>query len=200
MVLRNLLPAIKKKWPGRKPQQIFIQEEKNAPVHSAATTKSVAQEAFLKHSLHVQVVKQPPRSPEFNALDCGIFNNSLQKKVYRACPRSIGEFKNLAKTAFDNLHRDKIDDVFLSVHASELVQSCVIHLMTKKSNLDGQMSQKHVCIIVWKKRETKKSKKQGCTSHDPNQPQPDGAGSYDPYNTPLCSKKVALQFGKWYGS
>ena len=56
MVLKNLLPSIKNKWPGRNPQQIFIQED-NAPVHSASIAKVVAQEAFLKHSLHVQVIK-----------------------------------------------------------------------------------------------------------------------------------------------
>ena len=63
------------------------------------------------------MIKQPPRSPEFNALDFGIFN-SLQKKVYIACPRSIGELITCVKNAFDNLHRDKIHDVFLSVQAS----------------------------------------------------------------------------------
>ena len=68
MIVDNLLPAIKAKWPGSTTRQIKIQED-NTSAHSAANELTIAQEALLKHSLHVEVVKQPPRSPTFNALD-----------------------------------------------------------------------------------------------------------------------------------
>ena len=77
--------------------------------------KAIAQEALLKNNLYVKkVFKQPPnKSPEFNALDCAIFN-SIEKKVYRACPRSIGELINCVKRSFNSIHRDTIDDFFVS--------------------------------------------------------------------------------------
>ena len=47
----------------------------------------------------------------------GIFN-SIQKKVYNACPKSINDLVVCVTAAFDSLHRNTIDDVFLSVQAS----------------------------------------------------------------------------------
>ena len=116
MIVENLLTAIKAKWPRSTTQRLKIQED-NASPHSTTNALTIGQEALLKHSLHVEVVKQPPRSPTFNALDCGIFN-SIQKKVYEASPKSIKELISCVKSAFDSLHRNTIDDVFLSVQSS----------------------------------------------------------------------------------
>ena len=51
------------------------------------------------------MVEHPPKLNEFNALDCGIFN-SIEKKVYRACPKSIGELLNFVKRSFDSIYRE----------------------------------------------------------------------------------------------
>ena len=68
----------------------------------------------------MKVVKQPPVLSEFNALDCGIFN-SIEKKVYRACPRSIGELINCVKErSFGSIHRDIIDSSGFNARLSQV--------------------------------------------------------------------------------
>jgi len=116
MVLDHLLPAIKEKWKGSTTKQLFIQED-NAPPHSAANERIIAQEDLLKHNLHVKMVKQAPSSPSFNYLDAGIFN-SIQKKVHSANPRSVDDLIQCVISAFNGLHRNVIDDTFLSVQSS----------------------------------------------------------------------------------
>ena len=59
-----------------------------------------------------KVVNQPPKSPEFNAFDCGICN-SIEKKIYRACPKSIGELISCVRRSFASNDKDTIDNFFL---------------------------------------------------------------------------------------
>ena len=88
-----------------------------------------------------------------------------------------------------------------SCDITELVKSCVIHLMTKKNVIGmGQMSQKHklktrVYHCAKKKRETKEAKNGEDAYHTPTR------WSYDPYHTLLCSnvnpKKMSSSQQYW---
>ena len=64
----KLIPAIKDRWPDPR-GEIKVQEDE-APAHtkaSAAAAVETAREAGLQ-GLYIK--KQPPQSPQFNALDC----------------------------------------------------------------------------------------------------------------------------------
>ena len=58
--------------------------------------------------------KQPPQSPQFNALDCGIFN-SIQSKVYKAKAQSIEALINNVVETYNNMSWTTIENTFLSV-------------------------------------------------------------------------------------
>ena len=65
----------------------------------------------------MELKTQPPQSPTFNALDCGIFN-SIQKKVFHSAPCNIDDLIAAVEAQYSEIHCNTIDNVFLSVQAS----------------------------------------------------------------------------------
>lgn len=77
-IVGKVIPAIKAKWPGRKKGHIWIQQD-NAKPHFGANDPDVL-EAGKSDGWNIQMMNQPPNSPDLNVLDLGFFNaiQSLQ--------------------------------------------------------------------------------------------------------------------------
>ena len=86
MMIEKLLPEIAGRFPLSQ-NKIIIQEDGASSHNCAGAIKNAA---FRNHALNIEVIHQPSQSPQFNALDCGIFN-LLQKKVYKLHPHNIDE-------------------------------------------------------------------------------------------------------------
>ena len=66
----------------------------------------------------MKVKQQPANSPTFNALDCGVFNSSVQKVVYCTSPKNIDELISTVKGAFNAIPKETLDNVYLLVQLS----------------------------------------------------------------------------------
>ena len=86
-------------------------------VHSVATKAAIEKAAKDVHLLNITMVKQPPQSPEFNALDAGIFH-SLQKNVWKEKCKNIDDLIAAVETVYENLSRVTLDNVWLSVQCA----------------------------------------------------------------------------------
>ena len=116
MLINKLLPAIASKWPTKQTladKPIYIQQD-NAGPHSACIKYEVIRAANLDHEMCIDFVNQSANSPDFNALDAGIFN-SIQKHVYKSVPSvgaTIDDLIATVESCYANLPCDTIDNVF----------------------------------------------------------------------------------------
>ncbi|CAN0409383.1 unnamed protein product, partial [Ascophyllum nodosum] len=70
MLIDNVIPAIKQKWPaGTRHERIYIQQD-NARPHSVLSEPDLL-EACTSGGFDLQLINQPPNSPDTNILDLG---------------------------------------------------------------------------------------------------------------------------------
>ncbi|XP_074288120.1 uncharacterized protein LOC141613282 [Silene latifolia] len=69
MMLGVVLPEIKRKWPANASKTIFIQQD-NTRLHISNTDPDF-REAASSDGWNIQLVQQPPNSPDLNVLDLG---------------------------------------------------------------------------------------------------------------------------------
>ena len=74
--------------------------------------------------LNVQLVCQPPNSPDMNTLDLGYFN-AIQSLQHKAAPRNIDELILAVYECFEALHWSKLNDVFLTLQ--KVMEVCILH-------------------------------------------------------------------------
>ena len=67
MLITNVIPTIRAKWPSMLSKDIIIQQD-NAKPHIAPNDKDFVDEA-TKDGFNIQLVQQPPNSPDMNVLD-----------------------------------------------------------------------------------------------------------------------------------
>ncbi|KAG3154066.1 hypothetical protein PC128_g22451 [Phytophthora cactorum] len=75
VLVEKVFPAIRAKWPGPKRRPVRVQHD-NASPHGAV--KQAAKEG----GWDIRMEFQPPKSPDMNILDLGIFN-AIQSVQYR---------------------------------------------------------------------------------------------------------------------
>ncbi|ETN19222.1 hypothetical protein PPTG_04597 [Phytophthora nicotianae INRA-310] len=80
MLKEKVFPAIRQLWPGRKSLCIKVQQD-NAGPHVAEDNADIL-EAGIEHGWTIEMTCQPPRSPDLNVLDLGLFN-AIQSVQYR---------------------------------------------------------------------------------------------------------------------
>ncbi|XP_057532862.1 uncharacterized protein LOC130810746 [Amaranthus tricolor] len=66
MLITNVLPTIRAKWPQGLSRHIYIQQD-NAKPHIAHNDREILEEA-MKDGFYIQLVQQPPNSPDINNL------------------------------------------------------------------------------------------------------------------------------------
>ena len=117
MLVDHVLPDIHAKFRGDRNSAIFLQDDGAGPHTREKTQDFIPMVAMDEYGLDIQMKRQPPQSPHFNVHDCGLFN-SLQKEVVSEAPANIDELIDCVTDAWDNLSRDTIDNVFLSVQCA----------------------------------------------------------------------------------
>lgn len=124
MLIENVLPAIRNKFPNiNKNEPIYIQQD-NAKPHLKDNDEALIEEG-LKDGWCIKLKSQPPNSPDLNVLDLGFFN-SIQSLQHQQSPTSIDELIECVQSAFNEQHPDKLDNVFLTL------QTCMESTMLEK--------------------------------------------------------------------
>ena len=79
MLITNVLPSIRAKWPANLSKHIYVQQD-NAKPHIAPNDTEFLNES-MKDGFYIELVQQPPNSPDMNVLDLGFFR-SIQALQY----------------------------------------------------------------------------------------------------------------------
>lgn len=120
-LIDKVIPTIHEKWPMEdRKKTIFIQQD-NARTHVECENKDF-QEAASEDGFDIQLMCQPPNSPDLNILDLGFFN-AIQSLQHKECPRPIEDLVVAVEKAFDQYRTEKVNHIFLTL------QSCMIEIM-----------------------------------------------------------------------
>lgn len=126
MMIKNVLPAIREKFPkSEKSRTVYIQQD-NAKPH-LTNNDSALQEELVKEGWSLQLKSQPPNSPDLNVLDLGFFN-SIQALQHQMVTKNMDDLISAVETAFQQLDRDTLDSVFLTL------QTCMENIMISNGN------------------------------------------------------------------
>ncbi|OMP04778.1 hypothetical protein COLO4_09308 [Corchorus olitorius] len=116
VLLEQVLPAIRAKWPredSRKP--IFIQQD-NARTHVRPNDADFL-EAAKEDGFDIQLRNQPANSPDLNVLDLGFFN-AMQALQHQEAPTMIDELINAVIKSFYDYPPKKSNRIFITLQSS----------------------------------------------------------------------------------
>ena len=119
-LINQLLPQIQSKWPNRPRGPIWLQQD-NAKPHIDQNDVSF-KSAVSGTGLDIRLTNQPPNSPDLNVLDLDYFR-AIQSLQHQQAPTTIDELIAAVKQSFNDLSREKLNSVFLSL------QQCMIEIM-----------------------------------------------------------------------
>ncbi|XP_057515180.1 uncharacterized protein LOC130796800 [Amaranthus tricolor] len=127
MLINNVIPTISAKWPSILSKDIIIQQD-NAKPHVAPNDKNFVDEA-TKDGFNIQLVQQPPNSPDMNVLDLGFFR-SIQALQFQKAAYNIRQLLRTVNLAFENLNPQCLRFVFITL------QACMIEIIKRKGGFD----------------------------------------------------------------
>lgn len=121
--IEKLLPVIKEKWPRTLTNPVIKIQQDAARPHTTPTDAEFCRVAE-KLDLNIQIINQPPNSPNLNVLDLGYFN-TIQSLQHKAAPKYIDELITAVKDSFENLYHSKLNDNFLTLQ--KVMELCLLH-------------------------------------------------------------------------
>ncbi|XP_057779466.1 uncharacterized protein LOC130998047 [Salvia miltiorrhiza] len=123
--INKIVPAIIAKWPSFASKDVFIQQD-NARPHICNDDLEF-REAATRDGFNINIVNQPPNSPDTNINDLGFFRaiQSLQTEI--ACS-DVDDLVNAVHKAYEDLDPMSLNCVFLSL------QGCMLETMKVKGN------------------------------------------------------------------
>jgi hypothetical protein len=113
MLVDKLLPAIVEKWPPAYRQQPILIQQENARPHCAVIDQQFS-EAVAAQGWDIELVCQPPQSPDLNVLDLGYFA-AIQCLQYKKNPKSVDDLMQAVYESFDELEGHKLNYIFLTL-------------------------------------------------------------------------------------
>lgn len=119
-MLRQILPAIKMKWPAGLSRNIFIQQD-NARPHIKDNDEDFRQ-AATGDGFNITLVQQPPNSPDTNINDLGWFR-ALQSIQVRKNTKTADQLVDAVKKSYEELCPKTLNNVFLSL------QGCMVEIL-----------------------------------------------------------------------
>ena len=122
-LLDKLLPAIKEKWPSNSLGTSITIQQDNARPHISPMDEDFCT-AVKDLNLKVNLVCQPPNSPDMNVLDLGYFN-AIQSLQHKAAPKDIDDLIKAVNDSFVQLHWSKLNDIFLTLQ--KVMEECILH-------------------------------------------------------------------------
>ncbi|ETV80633.1 hypothetical protein H257_06156 [Aphanomyces astaci] len=120
MLIDNVIPAIKAKWPNDKAARILLQQD-NARPHVPLSDERVAA-ACASDGWAIEVVCQPPNSPDMNVLDLGFFR-AIQTLQERTRCKTIDELIDATLSAWTTVDAMTLNSNFLTL------QTCLIEVV-----------------------------------------------------------------------
>ena len=145
MLLNNVIPAIKEKWPSsHRSKALFIQQD-NARPHCSPDDEGIST-ACCQDGWNISLANQPPNSPDLNVLDLGFFN-AIQSLQHQNAPKTIDDLIECVQESFYKLTREKLDNVFLTLQTcmEEIIASGggnrykIQHVNKEKLRKDGKL-------------------------------------------------------------
>ncbi|KAF0717211.1 Aste57867_2438 [Aphanomyces stellatus] len=125
MLVNNVIPAIKNKWPDARTSCIVIQQD-NARPHVTTTDKGVLA-ACKADGWDIAMECQPPNSPDLNVLDLGFFR-AIQSLQERTRCRTIDELIAATLSAWVSVDASTLNANFLTL------QSCMVETIRSGGN------------------------------------------------------------------
>ncbi|XP_074290123.1 uncharacterized protein LOC141616863 [Silene latifolia] len=113
-LLEKVIPAIKAKWPLNASGKIWIQQD-NAKPHISPKDLDFL-EVAKSDGFDMELICQPPNSPDLNILDLGFFR-SIQTLQHKKSSKSILELVDVVGRAYDEIDNEKLKFVWVSLHA-----------------------------------------------------------------------------------
>ncbi|XP_026451339.1 uncharacterized protein LOC113351600 [Papaver somniferum] len=110
-MINKVIPAIRAKWPTGNTRTIYIQQD-NAKPHIGKHDKEFKEAASID-GFNMQLICQPPNSPDMNTLDLEFFVG-IQSLQHRVAPEDIDELISAVESAFNNMSARTLNRVFLS--------------------------------------------------------------------------------------
>ncbi|XP_074302848.1 uncharacterized protein LOC141636453 [Silene latifolia] len=120
MLLGKVLPEIKKKWPKNASKTIYIQQDNARPHINNSDADFRA--AASSNGWNIQLVQQPPNSPDLNVLDLGFFR-AIQSLKTLSNSYKLDELVGAVTTTFNNLEVIKLNYVFITM------QGCMLEVL-----------------------------------------------------------------------
>eukprot|EP00531_Pseudo-nitzschia_arenysensis_P008281 CAMPEP_0116122372 /NCGR_PEP_ID=MMETSP0329-20121206/4179_1 /TAXON_ID=697910 /ORGANISM="Pseudo-nitzschia arenysensis, Strain B593" /LENGTH=241 /DNA_ID=CAMNT_0003616215 /DNA_START=134 /DNA_END=855 /DNA_ORIENTATION=- len=116
MMIENVIPAIKERFPRKsKNKPIYIQMDNAAP-HSNKTDDLV-NAACKSDGWDIRLKRQPAKSPDLNILDLGFFT-AIQSVQQKKMMTDIDELIEAVNEAYWEQEKETVDNVFLSLQQS----------------------------------------------------------------------------------
>ncbi|KAI3849392.1 hypothetical protein MKW92_036988, partial [Papaver armeniacum] len=138
-LIEKLLPAIKKKWPFNNCKKIFIQQD-NAKPHVHENDKKFV-EAVRSYGLDIELLCQPPNSPDLNVLDLGFFS-AIAALHHTDAPTTVDEFIASVTRVFENFSVEDANNVFITL------QSCIKEILKIKGGIHYKIPHMHKWRLI----------------------------------------------------
>ena len=113
MLIDNLLPAIREKWPQSFLDETIEIQQDNARPHIRDEDPEW-RAAVEASGMNVKLVQQPPNSPDMNVLDLGYFS-SIQSLQYKANATTTDELIAAVEDSFSRLKHVSLNNVFFTL-------------------------------------------------------------------------------------
>eukprot|EP00904_Undaria_pinnatifida_P006756 jgi/Undpi1/320/HiC_scaffold_1.g00316.m1 len=97
-LINGVIPAIKEKWPAATRRNTIYVQQDNAKPHRVNDDEDLL-EACSSDGLHIQLINQPPNSPDTNILDLGFFA-SIKSLQDRTRARTVDDLFREVETAW----------------------------------------------------------------------------------------------------
>ena len=125
MLISDLLPAIREKWPTGNQYPIKLQHD-NSRAHISHNDPIFMAES-MRDGYVITIEPQSPNSPDTNTLDLGLFR-AIQSKQHENTANSMEQLHDHILSAFWNMNPYYLEKVFLSL------QFCMVEILKCKGN------------------------------------------------------------------
>uniref|UniRef100_A0A0A9EXU2 Tc1-like transposase DDE domain-containing protein n=1 Tax=Arundo donax TaxID=35708 RepID=A0A0A9EXU2_ARUDO len=114
-IIEKVIPAIWEKWPSEDAgKPIFIQQD-NARPHIDPSDPLFC-EAAQQDGFNIQLICQPPNSPDLNILDLGFFA-SIQSIQFKNSNRTVLDIVDVVQREFEKYSPSLSNKIFLTLQA-----------------------------------------------------------------------------------
>ncbi|KAK9666092.1 hypothetical protein RND81_14G159900 [Saponaria officinalis] len=113
-LLEKIIPAIKSKWPSTKDKHIFIQQD-NATPHITNNDQEF-RNAATSDGFNIELVFQPPNSPDLNTNDLGFFR-AIQSLQSENPASNVPQLMAAVEKAYIDYCPMKLNKIFLTLQS-----------------------------------------------------------------------------------